>query len=117
MANHDNWRELCADLQLENDELREKLRVLGGNYNALAQDYRKRARDAAPTIIDPDEHEYECGECSDRLDTDWVFCPGCGCYIEWDKAGDPEPDDSAYDAWAEEQAYERWKARQGGDAE
>ena len=45
MSNYDNWRELCVDLQLENQELRSELQEARDKLNEVKRemfDYRMK---------------------------------------------------------------------------
>ena len=81
MANPDNWKELCAELKHENEELREQLRVLGSNFT-----YMTKVLDAKPQPQEPayvDDGVYECGKCYATLQDNWGYCPYCGSRIMW----------------------------------
>ena len=86
---HDNWKEAVADLRIENNDLRDRIRSLDGRLsNALVdlRHARAKLRDAGLSTepYEVDEDEYECGECAVRLEPEWFACAGCGRVIDWD---------------------------------
>lgn len=68
----------------ETDELREQLRVLGSNYDALLKELRSMPQPAEP--VDLGDGEFECGngKCHAALDQEWKCCPWCGTPIVWE---------------------------------
>ena len=81
MAHHENWKELVTELQLTNDDLREKLRVLGSNYDHAIKELRKQPGKRIPHV--GGAGGYECGKCNTVLDDEWTYCPECGSEIDW----------------------------------
>ena len=90
MGNYDNWRELATDLQLDNNELRQKVGKLEYRLGEAKTNLRHaiaKLRDAESTTepYEVDEDEYECGECNIRLEPEWFACAGCGRVIDWER--------------------------------
>lgn len=71
-----------GSFERENAELREQLRVLGTNYDALLKELRSLPQPSAPNYVG--DGLYECGNCYATLDGEWVRCPFCGSEIIWE---------------------------------
>ena len=107
---HDNWKEVAADLRLENDGLRERnKRLESDNWRVAAEnrnlrDEIRHCNDAlrakrvhcTPVLVKWDADDVEecrCNDCETDLPwREWAFCPMCGSWIDWDRAAPPEPD-------------------------
>ena len=127
MSNYDCAKDLMYDQRITVNELSSQVRELREQLNtALCKGYdyrmqlvfakqhlRERNLAKAPTIVsegddstDPQYYEpaeYECSECCVQLERDWTFCPGCGCWIDWDYASKQEDEGYAYDVYRDEQ--------------
>ncbi|MBR3158406.1 MAG: hypothetical protein IKF14_05120 [Atopobiaceae bacterium] len=77
-----------TSLERENAELREQLRVLGSNYDALLKELRSMPQPAEP--VDLGDGMFECVNDYTRLDTEWRYCPWCGSEIDWNRWDDVE---------------------------
>lgn len=95
MPSAENWKEVAIDYSLDLkaahqriNDLEEKLRVLGVNYDHLVKEMRALPGPQAPGVIDEDEHD--CGKCNAGLDEEWSYCPWCGSEIDWDAIEDDD---------------------------
>jgi len=108
MSRYDNHKDMCVDLKLDNDELREKLaktneslgealrenRKLFAKNLYLENSFRLSRVHTNPLIDKYDEDgiiESHCDECEYDLEREWTFCPCCGNWLDWDFARVPEP--------------------------
>lgn len=71
-----------GSFERENAELREQLRVLGSNYDALLKELRSLPQPADPSYIC--DGDWECGNCYSMLESEYVYCPWCGSKITWE---------------------------------
>lgn len=102
MGHYDNFRELATDLQLDNDDLRDRIKRLERNALSLQAQVRNlleekrhlegnlRGKVHCTPVLRGDEAT--CDDCEGELDREWTFCPNCGTWIDWDFAHPPEPD-------------------------
>lgn len=126
---YDSMKDLAHDIMLDNSELRAEVKRLKSELNEVKRlnyianmdlMYAKRALakkgwSQPPAVVDEDS-TCECGECSVELKRDWVFCPGCGCLVDWDMAAPLEEDEGvAYDALRDGQMELAWAAREAGE--
>lgn len=103
MSNYDCTKDLVYDVTLDNQELRERIKQLESELNKekrlrlIAQIDRRfmadKLEDAGIVHTIPhyvDDDEIECGNmrCCSELIRDYSFCPGCGAWIDWEKAVD-----------------------------
>lgn len=63
-------------------ELREQLRVLGTNFDALLKEMRAMPQPHVATYLGGDE--WDCGNCYSMLEPEYVYCPWCGSKIIWE---------------------------------
>lgn len=111
---YDNCKELAADLRLENEELRSRLKE--STRRALELDRervdlkmqlkfaRDKLRDSGNSAaVERQEDAPRCARCCTDLEYEWTFCPQCGSWLDWLAPPDEAEDDGAYDRWRDEQ--------------
>lgn len=70
-----------ADLERENEMLREQLRVLGSNFDHVLREMDSMPQPQEAAFVD--EGEAECGGCYSMLEVGWRYCPWCGGRLIW----------------------------------